>query len=133
MIYLMDEAGAGYRAGACNIGPAEIARRRRAAASALAAALVIAAALVAIGAPIALRTIVFLPLAGGLVSWLQVRRRFCVAFGLMGVLNFGGLGAVEQVADRAARAADRRAALGMIVEGSLAALVLTVLFVLLPL
>jgi hypothetical protein len=132
MILLMDETAGGYRPGACNIGPAEIERRRRSTIAAFVASIALGALLVAVGAPPAARAIVFLPMAGGFVSWLQVRRRFCVAFGLLGVLNFGALGSVDQVAGTDDRSADRRTALRMILEGSAAAALMTIGFLLLP-
>ncbi|HSW41197.1 MAG TPA: hypothetical protein VLM76_01665, partial [Patescibacteria group bacterium] len=78
-----------YRPGACNIGRAEIARRRRAGVFGLGAAGVLAAALLLVDAPAAARWLVALPLAGGAVGLLQARFRFCAAFGLAGVRNFG--------------------------------------------
>lgn len=129
--YLGSEA-AGYRAGACNIGPAEIARRRRAGLFAVAVAVVLAVVLLAIDAPNVARALVLLPLAGGIVSLEQARRRFCVGFAMAGLQNFEALGRQQHIADGVARAADRRAALVMVVQGTLVAAVLTALFVILP-
>lgn len=127
--YVMDETA---RGGACNIGPAEISRRRRSAIALTALALLVAAALVASGAP-TLARLLLLPFAAGAgVAWLQVVRRFCVAFGAVGIRNFGTLGSVEKVADAAARVADRRVALRMIAEGSLYGLLVTAVVMLLP-
>lgn len=122
----------GYRAGACNIGPAEIARRRRAGLTGIGIALVLGVVLVAIDAPIWIRAIVFLPLAGGLVSLEQARRRFCVGFAMAGLRNFGALGGESRVDDATDRAADRRAALVMVAYASAIAAVVTVAFVFLP-
>lgn len=121
-----------YRAGACNIGPAEIGRRRRSAMVAIAVALALAVGLVVLGAPDWSRVLVLAPLAGGIISFEQARRRFCVAFGLAGIRNFGALGRIDRVEDDAARVADRRAALVMVGQGTAVAAVLTALFVLLP-
>jgi hypothetical protein len=127
--YVMDDA---YRAGACNIGPAEIARRRRSALGLTVVALVALVALVTTGAPVLAR-VLLLPLAAGAgIAWLQVLRRFCVAFGAVGIRNFGALGTQETVGDLAARAADRRTAIRLIVEGSLYGLVATTAAILLP-
>ena len=112
------EAPAGaYRAGACNIGPAEIARRRRSGIVGLVAAAVLAAVLLLIDAPPAARWLVSLPLAVGAIGLLQARFRFCAAFGLAGVRNFGALGSTERVEDAAARRADRRRAVGISLAG----------------
>ena len=121
-----------YRAGGCNIGPAEIARRRRGAWLASAATVAFYVALVALGPPPAARLLVALPAASAAVSWLQVRERFCVAFGGAGVFNFGPLGRPLRVTDAAARRADRRKAASMVLRGGLLGLGLGVLAALIP-
>ena len=105
--YASDQTG--YRAGACNIGPEEIARRRR-------------GGLTGVGIAVAI----------GLISLEQVRRRFCVGFAMAGLRNFGPLGEPDKVVDTAERAADRRAALVMTAYMSAIAAVITALFVVLP-
>jgi hypothetical protein len=121
-----------YQAGACNIGPAEIAKRRQAGLLGVAIAIALGALIVAVDAPAWARLMVFLPLAGGFVSLEQARRHFCVGFALAGLRNFGALGREEHVTDRAERSADRRAALVMTAYCSLLAAVVTLLFVALP-
>jgi hypothetical protein len=104
-----------YEPGACNIGPAEIARRRRAGVAGISAALVLAAGLLIVGAPPMTRIVVALPLSAGAVGLLQARYRFCVGFAVAGLRNFGPLGAAERVTDRAAHRADlQRAGLFML-------------------
>lgn len=121
-----------YRAGACNIGPAEIARRRRSGLVTVAIAGIVALGLVVIGAPPWTRSIVFLPLAGGIVGLEQARRRFCAGFAMAGIRNFGPLGMPERVADDVDRARDRRSALILFGYSSLIAGVITLSFVVLP-
>jgi hypothetical protein len=108
-----------YVPGVCNIGPDEIARRRRGAWLATAATVVLHLALVAAGVPPPVRLLVGLPAASAAVSWLQVRERFCVAFGSAGLSNLGPLGGARPVADAAARRADRRKAASMVVRACL--------------
>jgi hypothetical protein len=120
-----------YQAGACNIGPAEIRRRRQAGVMGVAAAVILAAVLVAIDAPSAARWLVALPLTGGIVGFAQAHFRFCAAYGLMGLRNFGALGSQERI-EAEAIAADRRRALAIGVGSTGLALVLTGLFVSLP-
>ncbi|MCJ7709818.1 MAG: hypothetical protein MUQ32_03210, partial [Chloroflexi bacterium] len=79
----------GYVAGACNIGPWEIRRRRAFALAGFAVAAVLFAMLVVAGAPAWTRLVLILPLWGGAFSWLQARRRFCAAFAMAGIANFG--------------------------------------------
>jgi hypothetical protein len=122
----------GYQAGVCNIGPDEIARRRRSGLIGLAIAAIIAIVLVALHLPAITRVILFLPLAGGIVSTEQARRHFCAGFALAGIRNFGRLGTVEQVADAVAVAADRRAALIMFGYSAAIAAVVTLVFMVLP-
>ncbi len=120
-----------YRAGACNIGPAEISRRRQAGIMGVTAAVILAAFLVVIDAPSAARWLVAVPLTGGIVGFAQAYFRFCAAYGLMGLRNFGVLGSQERV-EAEAIAADRRRALA-IGAGSIGlALVITGLFVAVP-
>ena len=132
VIQYADGAQDAYRPGACNIGPAEIARRRQGALIALAIAIVIGVALVAVDAPAWMRIAVFPPLAGALISLEQVRRGFCVGFALAGIRNLGPVGSPEGVTDAADRAADRRAALVMVGYMSAVAAVITLAFILIP-
>jgi hypothetical protein len=94
---LMDVAP-DYRPGVCNIGPAEIARRRRSGHIGAIAAVILFAVLVAIDAPPLARLLVAAP---AIIS----------ASGSVGVFNFGDVGTTETVADAAAKRADRRRAL----------------------
>ena len=121
-----------YRAGACNIGPAEIARRRRAGYLGLGVAAVLAVGLVAAGAPPLLRLLVGFPLAGAAVGLIQARLGFCAGFGMAGVRNFGAIGSVERVEDARARRADRVKSIGIIVAGSAIGLAGSLLLVALP-
>jgi hypothetical protein len=121
-----------YRPGTCNIGPDELARRRRSALLVTGLASIAAALLVLSGTPPIFRLAIFPLAAAAAVTWLQVIRRFCVAFGATGVRNFGSLGSTERVDDPAERAAHRNLALRMIAEGLLYGALATVILVLLP-
>ena len=102
--------GTDYRSGTCNIGSAEIARRRRAGHLALGASLVLLAILVAVGAPPLARVLVALPVAAAAIGYLQAWLHFCAGFAFRGVFNFGPVGHTEQVSDPAALARDRATA-----------------------
>lgn len=121
-----------YRPGACNIGPAEVARRRRSAAVVTLVAVVVAGVLVATGLPPLVRVLAFPAAAAAAITWLQVIRRFCVAFGALSIRNLGALGTVERVTDASAQSADRRTALRMILEGSAYGAIATAVLVVLP-
>jgi len=115
----------------CNIGPEEIARRRRSAIVGTALTAVVAVALVAVHAPALSRLLIWPFAAGTAVSWLQVVHRFCVAFGALGLENFGRLGQEVHVDERQ-RALDRRRAFQLILEGALIGLVVALLLVAIP-
>ena len=108
---------ADYRAGACNIGPDEIAMRRRAGHAGLIVTLAVLAALVVVGAPPPWRLVIAVPAAGTAITYLQAVLRFCVNFGWRGVFNFGRVGTVDRVTDVQARRADRARAMRMILAG----------------
>ncbi|HYK96118.1 MAG TPA: hypothetical protein VE011_09675 [Candidatus Dormibacteraeota bacterium] len=115
----------------CNIGPDEIARRRRSAYVGVVATAAIAAAMVAFHLPAPARLLLWPVAAGAAVAGLQVVHRFCVAFGALGLENFGRLGQ-EQHVDPSIRAADRRRALHVILEGVLIGLVVTLAVAAIP-
>jgi hypothetical protein len=96
-----------YEPGVCNIGPAEIARRRRAGHLGLLVAIVVLAVVLAIGAPPLARLIVGLPVAAAGSGYLQAWLKFCAGFGSRGLFNFGPVGETHQVLTPQARARDR--------------------------
>ena len=108
----------------CNIGVEEIARRKRTAIAVSAVFAILALVTIVVGAPLIPRLLLW-PVATAVgVTWLQVGNRFCVAFGALGLENFGRLGKQVPVAD-AQRAVDRRKALQLIAEGALIGLAVT--------
>jgi hypothetical protein len=130
---LSDLPGPDYVPGACNIGPAEVAQRRRAALGATAATVAFAGLLLATGAPRSMRALVGVPAALTTVAWLQVRNRFCVAYAARGVYNVAQpLGAVTAVDEPLARRADQRRAARMYIQGLAAGLAVAAAFRLLP-
>ena len=123
----------GYVPGVCNIGTWEIRRRRAFGVAGIGAAIVLFVLLVAVGAPAWTRLFVFVPLAGGVFSWLQARRRFCAAFAMQGVANFtdadDGRHAVQ---DEEARRADLATVRRMTRDAVLIALPIAIVAALLP-
>lgn len=121
-----------YQSGNCNIGGAEIRRRKISGAIGGALSFIFCAAALSLHAPQGIRALIFFPLVFTTIGWYQSRRKFCLAFGLMGVFNFGNLGEVSRVQDPAQRSADRAQALKMLVQASAVAAVFTLVFTLVP-
>ena len=111
MLEYIDTADGGYRPGACNIGPAEIRRRRQIGWMGVAGTVGLALLLQALDAPAASGLLLAIPAAGAFSGFIQARLRFCAGFGLAGMLNLGALGDQQRVEDARARSADRRKAL----------------------
>jgi hypothetical protein len=123
-----------YAPGACNIGPDEIARRRRVAIIGFIATLALAGVLLLVGTPSgdATRLLVALPLTGAAIGWIQAQRRFCMAYGLAGTFNLGKIGEMSRVSDQAALAADRRTAIVIAAQGLAVGVVGALIFFVLP-
>jgi hypothetical protein len=102
-----------YVPGACNIGPAEIARRVRIGHIGLAITVLLGVILVALGAAAPWRLLLAPPATMAAAGYLQARLRFCFDYGFRGVYNFGSLGHTERVAAEEARAQDRRRAIAV--------------------
>ncbi len=122
-----------YRPGVCNIGPAEIARRRQAGHIGLVVTVFLFVALVALGSSPLLRVIVALPAAGAASGYLQAWLKFCAGFGSRGVFNFGALGGTDQVLGADARRRDRRRANQIGLASLLVGVAVAVAAVLVPL
>jgi len=126
-------SSAEYRPGVCNIGPAEISRRRRSGHIGLAVTVVLFLILVALHVPPVFRLIVGLPAAGAASGYLQAAFKFCMGFASRGIFNFGELGQTHEVANAEAHARDRSRA-NRILVGSLAVgIVVAVIAAVLPL
>lgn len=123
---------AGYESGVCNIGPAEIARRRRTGHMGAILAICLFVVLVALGVPPIWRLLVALPAAIGAVGYLQARRHFCAGFAMAGVFNLGELGAQTSVVDPGAARRDRAAALRLFAQAAVIGLLVGLVAVVLP-
>ena len=123
---------ASYQPGVCNIGPAEIATRRRSGHVGVIATVVLLAILVAIGAPPVARLLLAIPAAVAASGYLQARAKFCAGFGSRGVFNFGDLGTTQHVPDAEARALDRRRSVQLGVTAFAIGLGVAIVAVLLP-
>ena len=125
-------SGDGYESAVCNIGPAEIAYRRRWGDVGLAVTIVLFVVLLWAGAPHWTRILLALPAGASAVGYLQAYLHFCAAFGAMGVFNFGERRDVTRVSDAQALARDRLRALQIFTASGMIGLAVGVLAVLLP-
>jgi hypothetical protein len=100
-----------YVPGSCNIGPHEIALRRRAGHAGVVVTAALAAVLIRSDRHPAWRLALAVPAAGAASGYLQARQRFCADFGWRGVYNFDRRGQEQPVTGDQARAQDRRRAL----------------------
>ena len=78
-----------YIPGVCNIGPAEIDKRRRSGWIGTGATIVLWAAFWFLHIPAGWRLLLFFPAALGATGFLQAGMHFCAGFGMRGVFNFG--------------------------------------------
>ena len=120
-----------YQAGTCNIGPSEIKRRRQ---GALVGAILFAITtllFVVTDASTSTRLVTFIPALLFAVGMIQSKRKFCVAYGFMGVFSFEKLGDTKKVTVNQDLKADKKYAVKLLLQSVAIAIVLTALVVLL--
>ena len=122
-----------YIAGTCNIGKNEIRQRQVVALIGLFLSVSSLVGFISTGASQSVRLGIFLPLSVFSIGWVQSRKKFCLAYGFMGTFNFGKLGKVSRVSDKASLVADRKTALSILLQSLGLAAILTLIVYLLPL
>ena len=122
-----------YIPGTCNLGKAEIRRRQFVALLGLILTISSFTGLIAAGANQTARFTLFVPLLVFSIGFVQSRKRFCLAYGLMGTFNLGKLGDLTRVQSPEDRKADRKTAIGILLQGAALAAVLTLALVAIPL
>ncbi len=122
-----------YIPGTCNLGKAEIRRRQIVAVIGLVLTLASFLGLVAADTANSARWSLFAPLMVFSIGFIQSRKKFCLAYGLMGTFNLGKLGDISRVQSPEDRRADRKTATIILLQGALLALALTVILVSIPL
>jgi len=108
-----------YLPGACNIGPAETARRLRGAWISVAGTLFLSVALYLADASPVWQLTTWLPASIAAVSFIQARSHFCAYFGFRGIYNFDELGESQKVILEDALRADRKRSLKMAAQSGL--------------
>ena len=100
-----------YIPGICNIGPAEINKRRQSGWVGLVATILLWAAFWVFRVPAPWRLFLFFPAAMSATGFLQAALHFCAGFGSRGVFNFGPeVGKTETVEQVEFRQKDQRKA-----------------------
>ena len=122
-----------YIAGSCNIGKGEIRRRQIVAFIGLILLISTTAGLIGSDSAKSARLGVFIPALIFAIGFIQSRRKFCLAYGLMGTFNFGRLGKLSKVATPEDRKADRKTAISILVQALALALTITLIIYLFPL
>ncbi len=101
-----------YIPGVCNIGPAELRRRKQTGWIGLVTTILLWFAFFAFDAPALWRLLLFIPATITAVGFLQAAMHFCAAFGILGVFNFGPkVGITDTVEQAEFRRKDRQKAL----------------------
>lgn len=118
----------GYIPGMCNIGKKEIERRKYSAIFSLLLCLLFVLITEWLNTAQAWRTLLFLPATSLGISFQQWRSKFCVAFGIKGVFNFGELGKTFSVEQQEYYRKDRKKAVRMIIWGILFGLTISIVY-----
>ncbi len=122
-----------YVPGTCNLGKDEIRRRQVVALIGAVLTIISFSGLVVADTANSARWSLFAPLMIFSVGFIQSRKKFCLAYGLMGTFNLGKLGDISRVQSAEDRKADRKTALTILIQSALLAFALAALFVLFPL
>lgn len=120
-----------YIAGACNIGPSEIKRRRQGALIGAVLFAITTLFFVITDAPTTTRILAFIPALLFAVGMIQSRKRFCVAYGFLGVFSLEKLGATTKISINQDLKADRKYAIKLLLQSVATAAILTALVALL--
>jgi hypothetical protein len=113
-----------YVPGVCNIGEAEIRKRKRIGWAWLIATIMIFAVFMIPGVPRSWRLVLILTSTISASGFLQARMRFCAYFGALGIFNFGDDFSKKDTVQQAEfRAKDRRKALQIITYSAIIGIV----------
>ncbi len=121
-----------YVPGTCNLGKEEIRRRQFVALIGLFLSTSSLIGLISVDAQPMARVSLFLPLMVFAIGFIQSRKKFCLAYGLMGTFNLGKLGDMTRVQSAEDRKADRKTAMTIFGQAVLLAGGLTFILVILP-
>jgi len=115
-----------YIPGVCNIGLAEIKKRKRAGFIGLALTALLWAACLLLGSPRISRLVLFFPAMMAATGFIQAQMHFCAGFGFRSLFNFGDVGKTDTVMQAEFRAMDRKKAWQIIIYSALVALAVAI-------
>ncbi|MGE0568067.1 MAG: hypothetical protein AB7O73_08965 [Bacteroidia bacterium] len=121
-----------YIPGACNIGHEEIKRRKKAAIFSIVLTITVIVLIFMLDANKIWRLTLFIPATSLGVSFQQWYFKFCVAFGIKGVFNFGDIGKTFSIDQKENYRKDRIKAWQMIMTGMVFGLILALIFYFMP-
>ncbi|MBK7669680.1 MAG: hypothetical protein JNJ41_12135 [Bacteroidia bacterium] len=121
-----------YIPGACNIGHEEIKRRKKAAIFSIVLTITVIVLIFMLDANKIWRLTLFIPATSLGVSFQQWYFKFCVAFGIKGVFNFGDIGKTFSIDQKENYRKDRIKAWQMIISGIVFGLILALIFYFMP-
>lgn len=117
----------------CNINKAEVAYRKKAMWLGIGVSAVLLIVLVALSAPVLTRLVLFVPIYVAAIGYLQVKNKFCVAYGASGKQNASeGSEVATTIEDDAALAADKKKTRTMNLQAFGISLVVLVIALLIP-
>ena len=114
-----------YQPGVCNIGGPEVKRRKQVFQLGSVVFLALSLYFVISGAAASSAFVAMFPAILAAVGYVQSRKKFCFAFGLLGTFNFAELGKLSKVASKEEISADRKQALIVIGQSIGLALIAT--------
>jgi hypothetical protein len=124
----MENRSEQYIPGVCNIGPAEISRRRTTGWIGLVITIILWAFFIFFHVSTPWRLFLFFPSAFAGSGFIQAAMHFCSGFGMKGVFNFGNeLYKTTSVEEKEFKAADRRKAFQIIGYSVIIGLIVTLI------
>ncbi|MFA5932410.1 MAG: hypothetical protein WC793_03490 [Candidatus Paceibacterota bacterium] len=119
-----------YIPGVCNIGPAEINKRKQAGWIGLIATIALWVIFIWFDIPSIWRPTLFLPAMMSATGFLQAYMHFCAYFGFASLFNFGDVGKTDSVFQAELRAKDKRKAWQIIIYAVLIGIAIAIISVL---
>ena len=121
-----------YIPGTCNLGFEEVEKRRRNIKIGLLTAILGIIFITYFNFSREWRLLIFIPLFYSALCYFQVRKKFCVVYGVLGIFNFGKLGNSQKVIDDESKRLDKKRAIQILFISLSTSLIATVVYYLLP-